>query len=63
MLKILEQQVNFIDLQKMLSLETYGILSCKMNLILHEYGHIMNETDVRNLLKYTTKELHRIPYV
>lgn len=33
-----------------------------MNLILNECGNILRDSDVRNFLKFTSKELHRIPY-
>ncbi|XP_055305113.1 uncharacterized protein LOC129569906 [Sitodiplosis mosellana] len=60
-LNILEEQINLIDLQKKIPLKTYGILTCKMNLILNEGGNILRDSDVRNFLKFTSKELHRIP--
>lgn len=34
--------------------------ACKMNLVLHDSGHFLNDSDIRNFLKYTSKELGRI---
>lgn len=59
LLPLLSQEINLVDLQKRIAIDKYGILACKMNLVLHDCGHLLTEEDIRNFLKYTTKDLGR----
>lgn len=56
---LLSQEVNLVDLHKKIQTENYGIVACKMNLVLHNCGHTLNEADIQNFLTYTTKDLSR----
>lgn len=60
-LSILNGEINIVDLQKKVSIDNYGFLSCKLILVLNDSGHLLRDTDIRNYLKSTSNELQRIP--